>query len=190
MLDYYEVLARNEDLPVKQLLIYVGKLKMTMKDSIEHPNLKFNFKIANLSEINYHELLNSNLPESVMLAILGDFQNENPKQVIATILDRLRTVVRDDIFLQKCFFRLEILSELRNLETETIKQIRNMPITGIDIRKTYFYQEVQRLNREEDREESLKKVATNLLKKGMTIDFICECTGLSKSKVKELQKKV
>ncbi len=194
MLDYYEVLARNEGLPVKQLLIYVGKLKMTMKDYIEHPNLKFNFKIANLSEINYHELLNSNLPESVMLAILGDFQNENPKQVISTILHRLRVVVRDDIFLQKCFFRLEILSELRNLETETIKQIRNMPITGIDIRKTYFYQEVQRLNREEGREigieEGLERTAINLLKKGMTIDFVCECTGLSKLKVKELQKKV
>lgn len=194
MLDYYEVLARSEDLPVKQLLIYVGKLKMTMKDSIEHPNLKFNFKIANLSEINYHELLDSNLPESVMLAILGDFQNENPKQVIATILDRLRVVVRDDTFLQKCFFRLEILSELRNLEIETIKQIRNMPITGIDIRKTYFYQEVQRLEREhgreEGREEGIEMTAINLLKKGMTIEFVCECTGLSKLRVKELQKKV
>lgn len=92
------------------------------------------------------------------------------------------------------FFRLEILSELRNLELETVKQIRNMPITGIDIRKTYFYQEVQRLNREEGREigleEGLERTAINLLKKGMTIDFVCECTGLSKSKVKELQKKV
>jgi predicted transposase YdaD len=159
-----------------------------------YPILNFNFKIANLSEINYHELLDSNLPESVMLAILGDFKNENPQQVIATILNRLRTVVKDDTFLQKCFFRLEILSELRNLESETVKQIRNMPITGIDIRKTYFYQEVQRLNREEGREigleEGLERTAINLLKKGMTVDFICECTGLSKSKVKELQKKV
>ncbi len=193
MLDYYEVLARNEDLPVKQLLIYVGKEKMTMRDSIQHPNLKFNFKISNLSEINYHTLLDSNLPESVMLAILGDFQKENPKQVISNILDRLRAVVEDDTFLQKCYFRLEILSELRNLETETIKQIRDMPITGIDIRKTYFYQEVQRLEREfgreEGREEGLEKTAINLLKKGMTIDFICECTGLSKEKVKALSKK-
>ena len=198
MLDYYEVLARNEDIPVKQLLIYVGKDKMTMKDCIEHPNLKFNFIIANISQINYHELLNSNLPESVMLAILGNFQQEEPQLVISTILNRLRTVVRDDTFLQKCFFRLEILSELRNLESETIKQIRNMPITGIDIRKTYFYKEVQRLNREEDikegrkegREEGIEMTAINLLKKGMTIDFVCECTGLSQFKVKELQKNI
>jgi hypothetical protein len=194
MLDYYEVLARSENLSVKQLLIYVGKEKMTMKNSIEHPILNFNFKIANLSEINYHELLDSNLPESVMLAILGDFQNENPEQVISTILNRLHTVVKDDTFLQKCFFRLEILSELRNLESETVKQIRNMPITGIDIRKTYFYKEVQRLNREDDlkegRKEGIEMTAINLLKKGMTIEFVCECTGLSKLKVKELQKKI
>ena len=94
----------------------------------------------------------------------------------------------------KSILGLEILSELRNLETETIKQIRNMPITGIDIRKTYFYKEVQRLNREEDikegREEALEMTAINLLKKGMTIDFVCECTELSKSKVQELQRNI
>ena len=94
----------------------------------------------------------------------------------------------------KSILGLEILSELRNLETETIKQIRNMPITGIDIRKTYFYKEVQRLNREEDikegREEGIEMTAINLLKKGMTIDFVCECTGLSQFKVKELQKNI
>ena len=107
--------------------------------------------------------------------------------------------------LQRYYVGLEILSELRNLEFETTKQIRDMPITGIDIRKTYFYQEVSQLSREDgfnegkdaglsqglsQAEAMLENTAINLLKKGMTVDFVVECTGMSLTKVKALLKKV
>lgn len=186
MLDYYETLSRKENLPIKQLLVYVGKGKMTMLDFINHPNLKFNYTILNISTIDYHSLVESNIPEAIILAILGDFKHENSKQVISTILNNLRNCVHENSQLQRYFFSLEILSELRNLESETIKQIRDMPITGIDIRKTYFYQEVARLGRE----EGIELTAINLLKKGMTTDFVCECTGLTQNRVKELLKNI
>jgi hypothetical protein len=182
MLDYYETLSRKENVPIKQLLIYVGKGKMTMQDSINHPNLKFNYTILNISNIDYHHLIDSKIPEAIILAILGDFKHENAKVVIAHILNNLRNCVAEISQLQRYFFSLEILSELRNLESETIRQIRDMPITGIDIRKTYFYQEVARLSRE----EGIEIIAINLLKKGMSIDFVCECTGLTPSRVKSL----
>ena len=107
--------------------------------------------------------------------------------------------------LQRYYVGLEILSELRNLEFETTKQIRDMPITGIDIRKTYFYQEVYRLSKEEglsqghskglsqglsQAEAMLENTAINMLKKGMSVDVVVECTGLSTSKVKALLKKI
>jgi predicted transposase YdaD len=205
MLNYYETLSSIEGLPINQLLIYVGKDKLTMRNEIEHPNLKFNYKIIDISSINYHQLVESNFPEAIIVAILSDFQQDESEEVIATILRNLRNCVDENARLQRYYVGLEILSELRNLDSETIKQIRNMPITGIDIRKTYFYQEVSRLSREDGLNEGisqglsqglsqaeamLENTAINLLKKGMTVDFVVECTGLSLTKVKALLKKI
>ena len=209
MLNYYETLSNIEGLSVNQLLVYVGKDKMTMRSTIEHPNLKFNYKILDISTINYHELVDSAFPEAIIVAILSDFNNENPEDVITTILRNLRKCVNENSRLQRYYVGLEILSELRNLEFETTKQIRDMPITGIDIRKTYFYQEVSRLSREDgfnegkdeglsqglskglsQAETMLENTAINMLKKGMSVDIVVDCTGLSTSKVKALLKKI
>ncbi len=201
MLNYYENLSNVDGLPVNQLLVYVGKDKLTMKSRIEHPNLKFNYKIIDVSTINYHDLVESNFPEAIIVAILSDFQNDNPEEVIALILRNLRNCVKENARLQRYFVGLEILSELRNLDSETIKQIRDMPIKGIDIRKTYFYQEVSRLSREDGLSEGLSQglnqaeamlenTAINMLKKGMSVDVVVECTGLSLLKVKTLLKKI
>jgi predicted transposase YdaD len=201
MLNYYETLSSIEGLPVNQLLIYVGKDKLTMRNNIEHPSLKFNYKIIDISSIDYHQLVQSNFPEAIIVAILSDFQQDSPEDVIATILKNLRNCVNENARLQRYFTSLEILSELRNLDSETVKQIRDMPITGIDIRKTYFYQEVARLSREDGLSEGLSQglsqaeamldnTAINMLKKGMTVDFVVECTGLSLARVKELLKKI
>jgi predicted transposase/invertase (TIGR01784 family) len=201
MLNYYETLSNVEGLPVNQLLVYIGKDKLTMKSKIEHPNLKFNYKIIDVSTINYHELVESNFPEAIIVAILSDFQNDNPEEVIALILKNLRKCVDENARLQRYYVSLEILSELRNLDSETVKQIRDMPIKGIDIRKTYFYQEVSRLSREDGLNEGLSQglsqaeamlenTAINMLKKGMSVDVVVECTGLSLAKVKTLLKKI
>jgi predicted transposase YdaD len=205
MLNYYENLSNVDGLPVNQLLVYVGKDKLTMKSRIEHPNLQFNYKIIDVSTINYHELVESNFPEAIIVAILSDFQNDNPEEVIALILRNLRNCVKENARLQRYFVGLEILSELRNLDSETIKQIRDMPIKGIDIRKTYFYQEVSRLSREDGLSEGLSQglsqglnqaevmlenTAINMLKKGMSVDVVVECTGLNLLKVRTLLKKI
>jgi predicted transposase/invertase (TIGR01784 family) len=201
MLNYYENLSNVEGLPVNQLLVYVGKEKLTMKNRIEHPNLQFNYKIIDVSTINYHDLVESNFPEAIIVAILSDFQNDNPEEVIALILKNLRKCVDENARLQRYYVSLEILSELRNLDSETVKQIRDMPIKGIDIRKTYFYQEVSRLSREDGLNEGLSQglsqaeamlenTAINMLKKGMSVDVVVECTGLSLAKVKTLLKKI
>ena len=80
-----------------------------------------------------------------------------------------------------------------------------MPIRGIDIRKTYFYQEAIKAGMEDglsqghskglseglsQAEAMLENTAINLLKKGMTVDFVVECTGMSLAKVKVLFKKI
>jgi predicted transposase YdaD len=204
MLNYYETLSSIEGLPVNQLLIYVGKDKLTMRNAIKHPNLNFNYKIIDVSSIDYHQLVESNFPEAIIVAILSDFQQENPEEVIATILRNLRNCVDENARLQRYYAGLEILSELRNLDSETIKQIRDMPITGIDIRKTYFYQEAVKAGREDglsqglsegltqglsQAEAMLENTAINMLKKGMSFDIVAECTGLSLAKVKKLLKK-
>jgi predicted transposase/invertase (TIGR01784 family) len=217
MLNYYETLSSIEELPINQLLVYVGKDKLTMKNRIEHPNLKFNYKIIDVSTINYHELVESNFPEAIIVAILSDFQKDNPEEVISLILKNLRRCVKENARLQRYFVSLEILSELRNLDSETIKQIRDMPITGIDIRKTYFYQEAVKAGREDglsqglseglsqglsqglseglsqglsQAEAMIENTAINMLKKGMTVDVVVECTGMSLAKVKALLKKI
>ncbi|MEZ4985349.1 MAG: hypothetical protein R2795_09990 [Saprospiraceae bacterium] len=97
------------------------------------------FQLIDFKSIDYRQLLTSDSSAEVVLTILSDFQGDAPAEaVIRMVLQRLRQLSDNEQELKSWFAKLTILSRLRKLEAETVKNVSDMPIT-IDIKQDYLY---------------------------------------------------
>jgi predicted transposase/invertase (TIGR01784 family) len=115
MLDYYAMLYRKYEIPVRQHVIYIGEGKATMPDILTTDCLIYHYSLISLSSINYRFFLRSNSPEGKMLAILGDFGKENPEKAVKKILEQVIVTSKGDLVQKKHLNQLRILAQMRNL---------------------------------------------------------------------------
>jgi predicted transposase YdaD len=139
-LGYYHDFLNEFDLEVRQYVIFMGNGEHKMIDRIKHKNLNFAYKIIVLKDIDAQTFLNSDNPHELILAILCKYEKKNAPQIIKQILDKLESISQNDRDLYEYTTDLEILSGLRNLQSETKKQIDKMPIT-YDLTKDLRFKE-------------------------------------------------
>ena len=193
MQTYKALLQKKYPLPVEQFVIYLGKkrpkMKHTLRDLIEGEKTDYAFTLINIQDYNYRTLLASDVPEEIMLAILSDFQNEDPTEVVRQVLERLLKASADKTKLQRYIRQLTVLAQLRSLREETQKQIRTMPIT-FDITKDSLYIQGKQEGKEEGKEEEKKKLIISFLKTtNLSVAEIAQAAEVSQKYVKELQAK-
>ena len=92
------------------------------------------------------------------MAVLADFGQEKPVEVIRQILTRLDKLVRRVPSLRKYQKQLHILSRLRKLDQETQHQINTMPI-HYDIETDFLYQQGMEKGMEKGIEKGIEKGA-------------------------------
>ena len=133
---YFALLWHKYHLPVKQVVVYIGrKKKLTkMKTELVLDNINFHIKIINMHEVPYDLFIDSDEPAEVILSVLCDFKGETSEAVMSKILERLRTLHESGLTLEKHLVQLEIISDLRNLQPLLTKIMDNMSIT-YDIRR-------------------------------------------------------
>jgi predicted transposase/invertase (TIGR01784 family) len=198
MLEYYALLLRKHRLPVTQFVVYLGQDKPTMETSWFATNITFNFTLKDVKEYDYQNLIASDIPEEVILAVLSDFQDQPPEEVIRLILERIVKIVPDKLKLQRYLRQLGVLSKLRNLQPLTFKKLDDMPIE-YDIQTDYLFlkgkeagaiegvAEGMKEGRKEGRKEGQTAVIVNMLKSGkLNHAQIAEFTGLSVKKIKQV----
>ena len=127
---YYALFVQKYSLPLKQIVIYVGndRPKKVLQNVLQLEGLRLEFQVVNLREIPKDTFLHSEVPEEVILAILGDFGAEQPEKVIRQILQHLLKLIGRVPRLKKYQYQLHTLSRLRKLEAETKREILTMPI--------------------------------------------------------------
>ncbi len=194
MLEYRALLMRKYLLPVKQVVLYLGKGASSMPYHLTVEDLSFRFMLKNIQEYHYSTLLSSEIPEEIILAVLGDFDQERPVEVVKKILERLQKLSGNKQKLQRYIRQLTVLSNLRNLREETINQLKSMNIT-YDITKDVLYQEGIEKGIEKGIERGIEKgkrgVILKMLKSGtLTVAQIAEFTEVSEKYVKQLEKKI
>ena len=128
MLEYAALLIRQYELPVRQYVCYIGEGKARMNTRLTHEHIQFQFLVRNVSEIAYKEFLETDKPEEAVLAILGDLTGEKAETAIEQIIRVLYKLASSELERGKFLRQLEILSKLRDLQAETIKQIETMAI--------------------------------------------------------------
>jgi len=123
MLRYYLDIqqATNNKLPIHQYCIYIGKDKNYLKDKITNQNLNYHYNLIDTRDIDCEHLLNEPTPEAKVLAILCDFKQKEPREVVKYILDELQKLVKSEKEFRDFLMTLEILSTNRDLE-EIVKE--------------------------------------------------------------------
>ncbi|WP_420266955.1 hypothetical protein [Candidatus Magnetominusculus dajiuhuensis] len=129
----YSALVFNQlgKLP-RQVVLYVGDKPLNMKNKAG----SYSYELLDIRDIECSELLKSEKPEDIVLAILC--HSDDMDVTIARILEKLSTLplkAREDYIL-----KLLYLSDLRKLYNKVNQEVKKMPIT-IDVRDSQIFQE-------------------------------------------------
>src|SRR5690606_15333408 len=111
MAEYCIMALRKYRLPVQQHVIFLGKGRATMPVRIEEDNLRFRYNLINLKDIDYRVFLKSTFPEQKILAILGNFEDEQPEHVLRHIVQEVKQSAKG-LELGRYFRQMRILAQL------------------------------------------------------------------------------
>ena len=115
MLLYAGLLYDKYQLPVKQLVLCIGGENGTMPVQIIMPDFTYQYQLVDFRQIPYRQIMASDNPSVVLLAVLGDFGNEPGEAAVKNIIGKLAEVSRNTVDLGKFAYQLQILGDLRNL---------------------------------------------------------------------------
>ena len=174
MAEYKAILQRKYHLPVRQLVIYLGSTKPTMKTVLPEEEQIIGFELNNIHDFPTQVTLASDIPEEIILSILTDFKRADAGKVIEQVISKLRHATRSENELRRSIKQLLILSRLRNLEVRTKKKVSDMPIT-YNIEKDGLYREGIEKGIKSGAEKKQYRIISNALHQGiLTIEQIAE----------------
>lgn len=166
---YRGLVSHKYQLGVAQFVVYIGNESLNMKAKIAEEKLHFAYEIVDIRSYNYEEFLNTNTPEQVVLAVLGNFHGEEPATVIERILQRLKELTTTELAFGKYATQLEVISELRKLRKIAKTQINNMPVVFDYTATTAF---------EKGEAKGKKEVSFGMFEEGFLPEIVARITKL------------
>jgi predicted transposase/invertase (TIGR01784 family) len=118
MAEYRIMIERLYKLPVRQYVLYIGLGKSDMPFFLRSEGLYFRYNLVSFSQISYKLFISSQHPEQHLLAILADFEGEEPETIITTILQKIQQASDSDFSENQYVQQLRILIQLRNLSEQ------------------------------------------------------------------------
>ncbi|MFN8347049.1 MAG: hypothetical protein U0X91_18760 [Spirosomataceae bacterium] len=186
MAEYFIVLERKYELPIKQFVIFLGADKPKMPTQLDREMLKFKFPLVALSELDYHIFLNSDKPEEIILGILANFKDEDPENALKQIIHKIEQTANGDFSLKRYFNQLRVLAQLRNLELK-LKNAMDSIAEYIKEERDVLY--LRGLDKGQEKTE--ERIVKNLLSKmALTIEQIADIAGVSVEFVISVQQQI
>ena len=186
MAEYSIMLQRKYNLPVKQYVIFIGSGKANMATSIVADDFNFRYNLISLSSINYKIFLKSGKPEEKILAILANFENEEPVAAIKNILLAVKDSSDSSFAENRYFNQLRVLVQLRNFKNQFDKAMESI--------STFFKEENDPLfsrGKVKGRQEVREEVITNLLEKlGLSDEQVASIANVPLKLVQKIRKKL
>jgi hypothetical protein len=179
MYEYRALMFRKFKINIRQMVIYVGEGISKMKNTIEDGLNKFHYDLYSIQSIPYYKFIESANPEELLLAILGNFENDSIDIVLEKMFQRAKKVVNETFSIEKFVIQLEAFAQFRNY-FEPYKLILNkvMPIE---------FKRGEKLGEKKNRDNMILA----LIKKGkMSLEDIAEVAQVDIEYVKEISKKI
>ena len=204
MAEYYVMLVRRYQIPVKQYVVFLGDRKPGMPERLETGPLKFNYTLVSISQANYKLFLRSENPEVKMLGILADFGDSDSYSVVKKIVEGVRTHTTSDFSESRYFRQLRIFVQLRGSLKDHFQKIMETVSKFFKEEDDYLFQkgelkgelrgaEKERVKAQQQVEEERAKAAAEKLEMaramkedGMPIEQIARFTKLSVEEIRHI----
>jgi hypothetical protein len=140
MLRYYtDIRLAGHTGPLRQFLIYIGADALSMPAGLQEPErLDYRYGLVDMHRVNCAGLLVQDNPDALVLAVLCDFGDREPREVVGYIVRRLKELLgADERRFREYMTMLEILSENRDLKAQ-VQEAQRM-LTQVDIKRLPSY---------------------------------------------------
>jgi len=199
--EYHGIALRRKHLRIEHIIIFLGKGESKMLTTLPDSQVFKGFEIINIHSLEVNELLSSQIPEVVLLAILSQFPKEKVDIVLRLILQQLIKICKHPNELSKYQKQLIVLARIRKFDYSAIKIINDMTL-GYDVANDYLFNKGIAEGREKGIEEGTvlgeekgKKLKTiqaiiNMHKKDFETDLIAEILNEEVKFIKQIQKEL
>ena len=190
MNEYYGLILRSFKLNIKQMVIYVGEGESKMQNVLEDGPNRFEYELYSIQRSSYRAFLESESPEELLLAILGNPENESPTSILKKIINKAKNVVNETFSMEKFVVQLEAFAKFRNyIEPFKLIYQKMMPFE-IKPQDTFLYKMGQESGEKRGEKNKQDDMILALLKKGkLSLGDIAEAAGVSVAYVNRLKKK-
>jgi len=186
MLRYYsDIKSQFEKYKVNQYVIYIGKAKLNMKDTIIDDTLNFSYNIIDMHNIDCEEFIKMDTPDALVLSILCDFKGKDVKEVLTYLLTRIKYLTKDDEHLYgKYMLMIETLSDNRDLKN-TLEEVEDM-LREINMENLPSYSLGHKAGVDEGISQGKLETASMMIKEfNLSIEKIAQKLNLSVDVIKE-----
>ena len=194
---YHALLYEKYRLKIHHQVIYLGESPSKMRAECPPEALYEGFHLIELRNQDLRDMLQSDIPEEIVLSILSDFGDWEPERSLRAIFDRLIDLDLNETQLLRSISQLNILSRLRKLDSKVEQVIEDMPIKfDINIEEDAFYKRGVRVGIEQGIEKGIKqgkkegedierlRSAARFVRLGIPIEDVAQTQGIS---VEEIQ---
>ncbi len=136
--EYHAMLVKNYKMIVRHVVINLSEHTPNIRTTLTPEESFTHFELIHLHQLDAQELLSSQVPDVVILAILANYPKEQSEAFLRLIVAKLRSVSKSKKELAIYFTKLVMFSRLRKIEDLTIKITEEMPIE-YDIATDYLY---------------------------------------------------
>ncbi len=183
--EYHGIALNLRKMEIRHIVVYLGINKPTMLSQLPLKQVYKGFDLIDLHSFDHNELLQSQVPDVIILAVLADYAPEKAESILRLIMRQLKAVCQNPSELSKYIKQLVVLSRLRKIDNLTIKITQDMPIT-YDVETDYLYNKGIEKGIEKDKIE----VICNARLKGLSIDLIADIVNLSAERVRQILDKM
>jgi hypothetical protein len=160
--EYHGIALRKKKMEIKHVVVFLGEGKAKMPTQLPDNQIYKGFDLINIHEFDSKTLLESQIPDVILLAILADYPKEQVEAVLRLLIRQLRLVCANPTELSKYLKQLILLSRLRKIEDLTTKIAQEMPIT-YDIETDALYRQGEIKGEIKGIEKARLETATNLI---------------------------
>lgn len=183
--EYHGIALNLKKMDIRHVVIYLGTSEPNMLTELPEEQVYRGFDLVNVHALDHAVLLQSQIPDVVILAILANYPMDKAESVLRLILRQLKAVCQNPNELSKYINQLVVLSRLRKIEGLTIKITQDMPIT-YDIESDYLYKVGTEKGIERGIEKEKIEVICNARRKGASIEFIADIVNVSVERVRQI----
>jgi hypothetical protein len=160
--EYHGIAQRLYKMEIKHFVVYLGTKKPQMATELKPEEIYKGFELINAQELDSENLLTSDIPQVILLAVLGNYPAEKTEQILRSVIRKLQIVCTDKAQFSKFIKQLIAISRLRKIDFLTHKIATEMPIS-FDITTDFLYLEGQQKGRVEGEQKKDRNFVSSLI---------------------------